>query len=343
MEKTLIGSQGTYNKAIESLKRVQEFDASSLTRATELGSEMSFLDAVEPARQLIDLFKRLSTAALIDFPDKNLQLVIQHSDAVFQIFRSILSFSLSQGNPSGSRANLITQIESSFSQVFEALHPLISYSLHRSADFQRLDTEARSTFQRIEDESEKITNNLERYEEEAKNVLAEIRKVAAEEGVTKQAVHFKTEFEHHKNEYEKWGKKTFWWVVGILFYAIGSIFFHKIPWIHPESTYDTIQLVVSKILIFSALIFMLTLSAKNFLSHKHNSIVNKHRQNALMTYTALVESAGDEGVRDAVLLQAANCIFSPRSTGYTQGGGVDVSNQKSAIEILSKQALAASK
>lgn len=81
---------------------------------------------------------------------------------------------------------------------------------------------------------------------------------------------------------------------------------------------------------------MLFLSSKNFLNHKHNAIVNKHRQNALMTHTALVEASGDEGVRDAVLLQAANCIFSPQSTGYTQTGESEATNQKSMIEILSR-------
>lgn len=89
-------------------------------------------------------------------------------------------------------------------------------------------------------------------------------------------------------------------------------------------------------LIFSVMAYMLFLSAKNFLNHKHNAIVNKHRQNALMTHSALVESSGDDGVRDAVLLQASSCIFSPQPTGYTSGSDNELSNQKSMVEILSR-------
>jgi hypothetical protein len=54
-----------------------------------------------------------------------------------------------------------------------------------------------------------------------------------------------------------------------------------------------------------------------------------------MTHAALVEASGSEGVRDAVLLQAAGCIFSPQSTGYASSDS-DISNQKSVVEILSK-------
>jgi hypothetical protein len=88
---------------------------------------------------------------------------------------------------------------------------------------------------------------------------------------------------------------------------------------------------------------MMFISTKNFLNHKHNAIVNKHRQNALMTHSALVEASGDQGVRDAVLLQASSCIFSPQSTGYASSNENDVSNQKSMVEILSRPATQAMK
>jgi hypothetical protein len=77
---------------------------------------------------------------------------------------------------------------------------------------------------------------------------------------------------------------------------------------------------LSKILIFAVLAYMLLLCARNFLSHKHNAIVNKHRQNALLTFNALVAAAGTEERRDVILTYAAACIFSPQDTGYTKAG-----------------------
>jgi hypothetical protein len=66
---------------------------------------------------------------------------------------------------------------------------------------------------------------------------------------------------------------------------------------------------------------MLLLSARNFLSHKHNEIVNRHRQNALLTFKALVDAAGQKEAQDVVLSYAAACIFAPQETGYTKTTG----------------------
>jgi hypothetical protein len=63
---------------------------------------------------------------------------------------------------------------------------------------------------------------------------------------------------------------------------------------------------------------MLLLFSRNYLAHKHNSIVNKHRQNALLTFKAIVDAAGTEERRDVILTYAAACIFSPQETGYTK-------------------------
>lgn len=104
-------------------------------------------------------------------------------------------------------------------------------------------------------------------------------------------------------------------------YAVITLFLHKIPFLAPTNTYDTVQLGISKILIFAVITYVLFLSARNFLNHKHNAILNKHRQNALMTHKALIEASGDSGVREAIMLQAANCIFLPQPTGYASSNG----------------------
>ena len=54
-----------------------------------------------------------------------------------------------------------------------------------------------------------------------------------------------------------------------------------------DSTPDAIQLAVAKVFVFAAVSYAVYLCARNFLAHKHNAIVNRHRQNALLTYTTL--------------------------------------------------------
>jgi hypothetical protein len=331
-----VGNKELYEEAMASLERVQKFDAESLVRESELGSKLSFKEVVLPAQNLVEYYKRLSLSALQDFPDSVLTIVRDNANNHYKIFDQILNFDAGQSDPSGVRNNLISQVVSAYQPAFQVLHPFISYSLHRSADFQRLDSDARATLQAIEDKSNKIIGSLSQHAKDAKTALDEIRSVAAEQGVSKQAAHFYAEYNHHNEEAESWQKRAIWLSVFLGAFAVASLFLHKIPLLHPETTYDMIQLSISKFLIFFVMAYLLFLSAKNFLNHKHNAIVNKHRQNALMTHRALVEASGSEGVRDAVLLQAASCIFSPQSTGYAGGGDSDMSSQKSVIEILSK-------
>ncbi len=282
----------------------------------------------------------MSLTALQDFPDNTLTSIRDNANNHYNLFYQILEFDPGLQDPNPARTKIINQVASAYPPAFQALHPYISYSLHRSADFQRLDSDARATLQAIEDKSTKIAENLSQHEIDAKAALDEIRRVAAEEGVTKQAVHFNAEHEHHTAEAHSWQIYTVRLSIALGIFAILSLFLHKIPFLKPENTYDAVQLSISKFLIFSVMAYMLFLSAKNFLNHKHNAIVNKHRQNALMTHTALVEASGNDGVRDAVLLQASSCIFSPQATGYASGTENDVSNQKSMVEILSRPVVA---
>lgn len=340
----VVGSDKQYQEAREALERVQSFDAETLRRTEDLGSHLNFSEAVEPASRLVELFCRLSPEALQDFPDNILNEIKNQANNAFSLFKQISDFSPAGDNPKNQQQTIVKQLVTTYPQAFQALHPFIAYSLHRSADFQRLDAAARATLQSVEDQSSTLAKAMEGHEKEARRVLDEIRKVAAEEGVTQQAAHFRAESDSHETKSEEWRKRTvnIAWLLGL--YAVASIFIHKIPGLQPGSVYDTIQLAISKVLVFFVITYMLILSARNFMSHKHNAVVNKHRQNALMTHRALVEAATDSGARDAVMVHAASCIFAPQPTGYSQSGSDgESSSPRSVIEVASRSAIAAAK
>lgn len=324
-------------KATASLLRIQEYDVNKLPRVEHLGGALNFSESIKPSRRLISLYRRLSTTALEDFPDAILNQITTQCNGDIQKFNQIIEFEPSgHQTPSTVRDTYIQQIESAYDPAFNILNPFISYSLHRSADFQRLDTDARSTFQEIKDQAESIQTALEQQKIDAENILKDIRETAAEQGVTQQAIYFQTESKEHNADADKWEKRTFWVAVSLVLFSIASIFLHKWEWLAPSNTYETAQLITSKLLIFAILTYLLILSAKNYLNHKHNSIVNKHRQNALMTYKAMVDATDDLGSREAILIQAAGCIFNPQSTGYTVGSETPAVSGKSMVEILSK-------
>lgn len=328
--------QEEFESSITSLERIQSFDVETLPRAAELGKSFAFTDVVEPASRLVELFKRLSSKALDDFGASQINQVKTQSDSCYNLFHEILSFDATQTNAHNVQQSLIQKVVAAYQAAFNTLLPLIGYSLHKTADFQRLDSEARAALQGIKDEASSITGDLEQQKKDAESALEAIRTVAAEQGVTQQAIYFKNEADSNDEGSKKWKDETLKYAIILGIYSVLSLFIHKIPWIAPSNPYETVQMAVSKVLIFAVISFMLYLSARNFLSHKHNAVVNKHRQNALMTYKALVEAAGDkQQASEAILIHAAACIYAPQPTGYT-GGSADAQGARSVIELLSK-------
>ena len=324
------------NEAQESLERIQQFDVEQLPRKADLGTGLNFQKAVQPARTLIELYNQLPASALAFMPDNFQQQVKQQADADFQKLNQLLEFDPStEANPAQVRDSYVNAIVAAYQPAFTKLHPFISYGVSRVADFQRLENDARAAVQAARDDAAKLIGQLEESKSEAAQILEEVRRVAAEQGVSQQAIFFKEESDEHQTLADTWRGWTMWVAAGLALYAVASLFLHKIPLLRPETTYDAFQLVSSKILIFGVLSYLLFLAAKNFLSHKHNAIVNKHRQNALMTFKALADAAGSEESRDVVLTHAASSIFSPQDTGYTKSGSPSGVG-RSLVEIMPK-------
>lgn len=313
-------SDSTIDEARKSLVRVQKFDTGLLPQTEKLGADLSFRDAVAPAQRIIDLFAQYPAQYIADLPDGMVDQLKSSADAFYNVLSDITKFDARQNDPYGRRTNLIESLRTQYPTHFTTLHPLISYGSSRLRDYSALEREARSAMQVAQDRADAISAELEEQRAEAQRILEDVRKTAAEQGVSQQAIYFKDESTEHDAEARRWRATTMWLAVALGGYATLSIFLHKLPFLAPQNTYEAVQLGLSKVLIFAVMAYMLFLAARNFLSHKHNAIVNRHRQNALLTFKALVDAAGQEEKRDIVLTYAAACIFAPQDTGYTKGG-----------------------
>lgn len=318
----------------ESLVRMQQFDPGTLPREEELGRELSFREVVQPAKRLLGLYKQISQTVIEDFPQSQLNSLKSQADADYNRFQEILKFSSKQENAYNVHNSLIQQIEQAYQGTFNALHPMIAYSTSKSADFKRLENEARAMLQAITDKASDLTTQLENDKKISQQILDDIRRVAAEQGVSQQATYFRDAAKDHETDATDWQKRTIWLAVILGAYAILTVGLHKIPWIKPDDIYSAVQLAISKVLIFAVLSYVLYLSTKNYLAQKHNAVINKHRQNALMTYEALVDAAKETSNREIILTHASACIFSPQPTGYTGGQTTEGPVAKSVVELL---------
>lgn len=324
------------DETMQSLLRMQSFDVNLLPQEEKLGQALNFSEAPAPAKRLIDLYRLISPDVLKELPQALLQTIKNRANEDYSHLNAILTFTIGQVNPEERRNMLVGQIASAYAPAFESLYQLISWSAARTTDFKTLESDARAAAQDMRDRTRQLIDDLEAKHRAAEEALGEIRKVAAEQGVSQQAIHFKTEADAHHDQARKWLWGTVSCGVVLLLWAVGSLFIHKISIISPTSSYEGFQLALSKSLIFGVLSFATYLSARNFLSHTHNAIVNKHRQNALVTYRALVEAAGVKGNSDIVLTHAAACIYAPQTTGYTSGRPLDGATAKSVVEVLGR-------
>lgn len=104
----------------------------------------------------------------------------------------------------------------------------------------------------------------------------------------------------------------------LLGYTLWTLFNSQSDLFKAESGYGSVQIAVSKFLVFSVLAYGVLACAKNYQSHRHNSVVNKHRQNALMTFRTFTESGGTLDARDTILNHAAAAIYAPVDSGYVR-------------------------
>jgi len=328
-----MADQTVLDEAGRSLRRLQDFDTKPLSR-DELGKSYNFNEIISHMQSTLDLFKSINLLHLPSMSDNFLNIIKDQSNMVYSLLKEILEFDPgNEDNPNSKKSNIESRVISSHESVFKALHPIISYSSSLQRNFSELESSARAEIQSIRDKGEALQADLTKTSEEAAQILKDIRDIAAEHGVTQQAVYFSTESEEHLKIAGQWKIATIIMAVTTILFAILAILTHDyfMTQVQQGGTYSMVQIIIGKGIIFTILIYMLLFCSKAFASHRHNSIVNKHRQNALMTFNALTDSASNADQRDIVLIHAAACIYGPQETGYTKTSNASNSNSTPSI------------
>ncbi len=214
-------------------------------------------------------------------------------------------------------------------------HSLKNAVEERSEELNQLTETARKDLEAISKEQRDQVNRLiQSLESEINERLDATRKAVAEIAVSQQANHFDKEAERHSSAARKWLWCTVLSVFLFLVVAVPGAFEAIVSKTSP-TTFDALvspsaaaqnvlgvplPYLLSKLVTLGALSFLIGICAKNFLSHRHNNVLNRHRTNALMTFEALAKSAVSESSRDVILHHAASCIFNPQDTGFGKVG-----------------------
>lgn len=327
--------------ARQSLERVQSFDAESLVRRDDLGG-INFSAAVASAKQVIELFQRINPSSLVLFPLDQMRQIKSQADQVYALFQSVLAFDPEASlNASGERSTLLDQIKAQPESIASNLWHHISFAVAATLDPTAVQQQMRAAMQGFTDERASALSEIRELQAQAETVLTHVRDAAAEQGVSQQAQHFKTLANEHSKDAQTWLRYSLYAAAVTLGFALLTSVTYRVPWLSPQNPIEAAQLITSKLIIFGILSYASFVCVRNFLSHKHNKVVNEHRQNSLLTYKSFVEAAPSLASREIVLTHAAASVFTPQETGYIKQE--EAAGGRSVLEMITKATAGESK
>lgn len=256
-------------------------------------------------------FRPLSSLDVLALPDAGLTTLRDQARSVFQVLQDVAA---AKSDAQASEM-FVLRLTNLSEEVFRRLMPLtLVIQDHVSDEKARLrqlaeDYDRMSQLQ--EKAAQRLIGDLLEIKESAKSV-------AQEAGVARYGVIFAQGAEEYKVAATRWLSATI--VLGVatviaVTWSIWSVFYYSTE-LAKFTVPMAIQLAVAKVVGFSMLFTALLWSGRMYRAHRHNYVVNRHRQNALNAFMTFVESARDPHTKDAVLLQATHSIFMPQSTGY---------------------------
>ncbi len=216
-------------------------------------------------------------------------------------------------NPESQISRKIDALLASYFKWFSALHSVISYSISTGSSVGIIFEDWNRKMAEIDSACKKANDSQEKSK-----MLLEHASIA-------------THTHHFKKEADKYLLGSRIWlgfaialslaIIYILYEGIGSYNKEMLNILSSPNSYDVsnkliFSFALNRILIASFFITLCVWFWKIFRANRHNYIINIHRVNALNTFQALYDSTVDQNVRNAILLQATHCIFSPQASGY---------------------------
>ena len=294
--------------------------------------ELHLLDYQEYYVFFANVIKKLSTIELTNIPLITLTEIKNLLQNFQSLYNDILNYQVHSFRQED-KTSLGKTLSGFYRKVIDYIVPIITY-------YSMLDDDIlnkKNTLIQLNTYYGNVLNNanndLKTKIEEFDKVIQESKEAIAKENVHKHAHIFNSESVLHKNSARNSLILLSVIIIIIVSFSLFSLFLW-IPEIKIEESMKIIQFSITKIVILTTLFYALSLALKNYKAHKHNEIVNKHRQNSLLTFQTFSMAAdNDPAIKNAILLEATRTIFSAQQSGYLNNEG-DSENPNRIIEII---------
>jgi hypothetical protein len=307
----------------QNLGKIAEYDPEELLQALPFPQLPEVHNAVA---MTIDLARKFKDLPLQKIPPDKLQEINTVTKEVLFRFGEIKE----QPRLSIKDLDGLLTVTINNCQTFQnVLIPLYSYLLLSTPDFrmEQVDHIVTSLQGRVAAEIQDFKNK----KDELDSVIEVARDTAAQAGVAQHAGAFREIGEEHARASKKWLIAASTLITITMMGAIALLYLW--PAFGELREAPIIQRIIAKLIILSSLYYGVAWSAKNYRIHRHLSVVNMHRHNALKTFEAFIKAAsGDLETKSAVLLETTRSIFAPTNTGYL--GADEENSDNRIIEIV---------
>lgn len=320
--------KGTHRGFIDLLMKLDldEIDLEELKRSNLSGSGLSFESVHPDLLGVHEMFREILTSPrgdLVNSAHAEVQNVRKYLPRFYEIAQKIRDFDINVENPSETHANLLQEISNFCSSVKGRLSQSISYL--KSKQVEQFKSQINATVVDAEKNFSAETNRLKEINEAAEAKEADRQKefnrlkLELENQLAKKSISSYEKIFADQGEKHQKGARIWLITIGALILGFGLIFWWLLRDLGPAGSQLPVilQNLFTKGFFLSLIYLLLHRFIKNYTAEKHLEIVNRHRQNALATFEAFTEAAGENReTRDAVLLAATEAIFDANQSGY---------------------------
>ena len=241
-------------------------------------------DCVPVVERLVSLFRRIRDSDLEAIPDDLLPTLareIRRTEYELRQARKPLA-------PNQPPDQMASSLKRAYQEAYANLAPILAHIGTSPAVFEKLLRQAKTAHDQIKD-------------------------IAADAGVSQHAAIFGDAARQHR-------RRSFAWLAVSALLALATLL---LAWqmagqIEDRGLSDTIQFVAARIMLFGVLSYALVSAVRTYRAEAHNRVVNAHRHHALSTFETFTAASSDYATRNAVLMQATQCIFAHRPSGFGQ-------------------------
>ena len=322
------------------ISQIDAVSTEDLVAETRLGSGYSFSNARSLFESIKEFVEQLRPLNGVGTPTRMVGKVNTAFQQVLSTIQQIKSYTPSNYSNQNQRGLLIQELQNGYDNLVEVTVPVLLYDQLLSSGIKNTQAEMRSLLEGIDAQRDQLAGVVN----ESKELLAGQKKFSAEIAIGGYGTLFAKEAKEHADAAKRWLAVTsvlaaLTAVAAVANYRVSVILldeFARTP-TSPVLSFPaslTVQFTIAKVILFTIGLSAAYWSARVFRSHRHNSIVNKHRANALSSFQEFVVSTTDPEVKNAVLLQTTSCIYAPQPTGFSSGNDTDGDSPLRILEIV---------